>query len=1424
LRSRRHSVIPLGLAALGFAMALLQRPGLASSDTKIDLHLDPVRFLGDVGRLWTPTGSLGHVQGGQYGGYLWPMGPFFAALRELGLSPWLVQRLWLGLLLALATWGTVRLLDALLSRERGVAHLVAGLVVLASPYVVVFANRTSETLLGYAALPWMLLVVQRGVRRPRELAWPAAFGLLLMSTGPGVNAATTAWILLGPALLLVYEPLWGGVAWRAARRFGLWAAAAGLLASIWWLGPVVGHALYGVDFLAFTEQPGSIWGSTSLSESLRVMGYWISYLGVGYGDTLRPYFSDSPAMLFDLPVVLAGLLVPALSVAGLVWTRRWLYGPFFALLLLVGLVSMAAGFPEGTPLRKALYFVYNRVDALQFLRTTYKAAPLVALAVACLAGAAAAELGRRLRGRTLAAAGAAALGALLLVLSAWPLVTGQLLDRQVMWKRIPAAWTKTGHDLDRGLPRNSRAAVLPGQPFAFYRWGGTVDPVLPSLTDRPVAVRSTPPYDDLHAVDLLWTVDGLVQQQRLLPGQLPPLLRLLGVRSVVVGSDDRTGRSGAMPPADAARELAGQPGFRRPAAAYGRASGFSSPAADLERSLSLPEVRRYDMPAARGLVRVDPAGPGMLVDGSADALAGLAAFGQLPERAPIAYAGDRTPDELRRFAAAGAELVISDSNRRRVFVSSRTRQTVGATLGARDPVSQDAALLDPFPLAGTSGQTVAELTGARAIEAPFSPGFAQFPEHRPYAAFDGSPRSYWQADPTLEDGRHWVQLELARPRRVPYVDVLPHVDPRAIVTEVKVGGQRFPVHRGWNRLRLGHSESTLRFEITKKRSPLKATDSAGGFDEIRVPGVKVRERLRPPELLTGALAGRGLSHSGLTYLYERTSGDNPFRRGPFPPPVAVQAQRNRAEAEARLVAAAGDAESGLARIVDLPARRTLQADAWASVSPTANDDALDRLAGSAGAARFSSSGRQQGLARYRASAAFDGDPASAWVGALVPSHPAWIAWSTNGVRTLRRLTLSPPPLAARTPARVRLRWDGGRTPALAVGPGGAIRLSRPARGRRFRLDVLATRAATSRGARASNAVAIGELHGPGLPRARHAGGGPLRGRCGQLVATISGQRLPLRLTDSVASLEGGRPLRAQGCGPAITLRAGRHELRAPAGIVRPELLRLRSPAPEPLARAANGGRVLSSGHQGRGSYDDVRVRLPRPAWLVLGESYNSGWRAYCDGRSLGGPRVIDGFANGWGAPAGCHSVHFAFAPQSAVNWAYWIGALACLALAALLVLRARRLRRAAADIAEPLPFGAFGDADRPDAWPLGKAALAGLAAGALFGFVLALRAGVVVAPAVALLLWRGAGARLLLLAAGGLLTIVVPLVYLVFLPRDRGGYNTDYAVDVLGAHWVTAAALVLLGLALWRMLSRATAPSGARAAEPAAAGEARSRA
>ena len=99
-----------------------------------------------------------------YSGYL-------ALGHAVGLPMWFAHRLWLGALLALAAYGIVRLLDALSDRPRGALHVVAAAVYVVNPYVAVYADRTTVALLAYAALPWMLLIVHRGLRAPRSWLW-----------------------------------------------------------------------------------------------------------------------------------------------------------------------------------------------------------------------------------------------------------------------------------------------------------------------------------------------------------------------------------------------------------------------------------------------------------------------------------------------------------------------------------------------------------------------------------------------------------------------------------------------------------------------------------------------------------------------------------------------------------------------------------------------------------------------------------------------------------------------------------------------------------------------------------------------------------------------------------------------------------------------------------------------------------------------------------------------------------------------------------------------------------------------------------------------------------------------------------------------------------------------------------------------------
>ena len=94
------------------------------------------------------------------------------------------------------------------------------------------------------------------------------------------------------------------------------------------------------------------------------------------------------------------------------------------------------------------------------------------------------------------------------------------------------------------------------------------------------------------------------------------------------------------------------------------------------------------------------------------------------------------------------------------------------------------------------------------------------------------------------------------------------------------------------------------------------------------------------------------------------------------------------------------------------------------------------------------------------------------------------------------------------------------------------------------------------------------------------------------------------------------------------------------------------------------------------------------------------------------------------------------------------------------------------------------------------------------------------------MLWRGVGWRVLLATAVGLLGVVVPAVYLIFPPTDLGGYNSDYAQSLIGAHWVTVAVVLMLVLVLARSLplSRARGRGDGPAPAPPAADAARSRA
>jgi hypothetical protein len=223
------------------------------------------------------------------------------------------------------------------------------------------------------------------------------------------------------------------------------------------------------------------------------------------------------------------------------------------------------------------------------------------------------------------------------------------------------------------------------------------------------------------------------------------------------------------------------------------------------------------------------------------------------------------------------------------------------------------------------------------------------------------------------------------------------------------------------------------------------------------------------------------------------------------------------------------------------------------------------------------------------------------------------------------------------------------------------------------------------------------------------------------------------------------------------------------------------------------------------SVDGARVALDAPAWLVLGESFSEGWRAKCDGRDLGVARPVNGYANGWRAPRDCRTVDFAFAPQSGVRIGYAISLIAAALLLLFLIgapLLSRRRGEAEAGRARPAA-GALLPEGSPARMPLPRAAAVALVLTVPLALLFALRTSVAIFPLLTFILWRGPPVRTLTLAAAGALGVVVPILYAVISPRDRGGFNFEYSTDLIWPHWVGVVALVTLMAVCWRALAAA---------------------
>jgi hypothetical protein len=610
-------------------------------------------------------------------------------------------------------------------------------------------------------------------------------------------------------------------------------------------------------------------------------------------------------------------------------------------------------------------------------------------------------------------------------------------------------------------------------------------------------------------------------------------------------------------------------------------------------------------------------------------------------------------------------LAFTDSNRRRGLLPAVLTTNTGHTLGAEEPLDRRFPVYDPFKSLGMATRTVAVYSGLRSLESPSSPGYGLFPEHRPFAALDGDLKTAWITDED-DSANRYLQLNFARPISFGSIQVHPHQDfgGRTTRTYISVDGgpeRSSRLRRGWNSVAVNaRNVRSLRLRLPGVNGFYGV--QRGGIDELRIPGLAVTEALRLPTRLASLAAGEDLSTSPFEIVAERVTADFPLRAGkPTSEPFALNPLDMT------------EAEKGMRRIVTLPEGRKFALSGWGSVAVGARDSAIDRIAGVSSTNRYESSQRFEGVPLNRASSAFDGDPATAWISEFSQVRGAWIEWSGSEPVQLKRMRLVRAAGPYLAPARVSVETPNGGF-NLPVRSGGYVVLPRTVVASKVRITVRSVKSAPRPwpAGKRPTAVAFSSVEIPGVPAVHPRRSGSFESGCPALTVASGGGSVNAAVDGDLAALDAGSALRVMGCGSAqsLSLKRGSNLLVAkPGSVFTLDSMRMTAVAPAPVATAASAPASISPGG---------KVELNGDGWLVLGESYSSGWKAWCTDRAgeesdLGAPIQIDGFANGWRINGdSCRSARFAFGPQRYAAAGYWISGIAAALLAVLLLIGWRR--------------------------------------------------------------------------------------------------------------------------------------------------------
>lgn len=1248
--------VPVGvwlLAAVAYLPLLLTKPGQVGADTKTYLYLDPSRLLSRAPYMWDTNIGLGTVTH-QNIGYIWPMGPYYWVLDTIGVPDWLAQRLWLGSIILLAGLGVRWMMKEL--RWDGGGATVAAFAYALSPYLLDYAARISVILLPFVGLPWLIGLAARSIRR-QDWRWPAVFALVALTVG-GVNATSLLLVMVGPILWFVYAVFVAREAtFRDALKAGLRITVLTAATSTWWVAGLMLQGGFGIPILRYTETYETVATAALAPELLRGLGYWFFY----GRDAIGTWTLSTVTMVQFPPVLLASFLIPGLSVLGGLLVR-WKHRVFFAAIIVVGLIMGIGSHPWDSPSPfGAIFQAWSRSDMGLSFRSTPRAVPLIALGLAVFLGAGVAALARWRPKLHLPIA--AALIALI-CFNQIALFRGQMVDRNIVRdEQLPEYWLEAADALSAG-DHDTRTLEIPGIDFAAYRWGNTVDPITPGLTDRPYAARELIPYGSPPSANLLNEFDQPFQAGRVDPATINPIAQMLGVGDIVLRGDLQYERYLSPRPRTTFNQL-GLAGLGDPVG-FGEAAP-NEPMAEIP----LDDEHYYATPAAdpdpwpvtifpvtdpRPMNRAVQASAPVLLAGDATGLVGLASSGALQVDRPLFYSASFADDPAALADAidqSESSLVVTDTNRRQARRWGSVRENDGFTERAGETaVERDNTdnRLELFPGESDDDRTVTVATSGPLVRASdYGNAVTYTPGDRAANAMDGTESSSWRVAAFEKAEGHYLDVTLVEPVTADHLSIrqIPGERNRYItaVDLVFDGGEpeRFELgeasrQEGGQTLDFGERTfSHLQVVIaTTDLGILPTYRGVGGvgISELTIPGVDpVREVIRPPTSLLDA-AGADSIDRPLSYVFSRRAAN--------PADVNVS-----------------DEETSMMRLVEGPVARSFTPFGHARLNPELGDSTIDALLGlpsaDEGGVTADSSARMPGMLSSRASLAVDGDPSTATRTPV--NHPL----ATLDYRYGEPVTVDGLDLELVTdgkhsvPTVLDVSVDGGspvrvELPDVGLGDGNArgttttVRAETgPLTGESFRVSIVEVREAISRdwfgGGPVVLPVGIAEV---GLPVvAGPDAAAPFTSECRTDLATIDGEPIPLRITGTVGDAESLSALQLEACDGPVEVPAGSAELITTPGATSGFDIDLFA-----LASAAGGGAGADTlqappgpgpkppestpSSSGRLTFNLDVKDAEEPYWAVLGQSYSPGWTATTtDGHDLGEPTLINGYANGW---------------------------------------------------------------------------------------------------------------------------------------------------------------------------------------------------